>query len=222
MKEEYFTASTIDNKGKELFLKFKHYREGKKYSFQITKSALLLLDIQNYFFRKSSHAFIPSAPPIIKNIQKLMDLFIDNNRPIIITRHINTVKNSGQMSKWWKDLIKEQSSSSHIIKEIQEKILNGNLISILKKTQYDAFYKTSLEETLRNHKIKQIVICGVMTHLCCETTARNAFIRDFDVFFTIDCTATYNEAFHTASILNLAHGFVIPVLTKELLNAETN
>ncbi|MES0360330.1 MAG: isochorismatase family protein, partial [Anaerolineales bacterium] len=58
---------------------------------------------------------------------------------------------------------------------------------------------------------------GVMTHLCCETTARSAFVRGFEVFFVIDGTATYNEDYHMATLLNLAHGFTTPVLTKEVL-----
>jgi len=62
-----------------------------------------------------------------------------------------------------------------------------------------------------------VVICGVMTHLCCETTARSAFMRGFEVFFTVDGTATYTEAFHRASLLNLSHGFAVPVLVENIL-----
>jgi isochorismate hydrolase len=58
-----------------------------------------------------------------------------------------------------------------------------------------------------------------MTHLCCETTARSAFIHGFEVFFTIDGTATYTEAHHRATLLNLANGFATPVLVAELLAA---
>jgi bifunctional isochorismate lyase / aryl carrier protein len=56
-----------------------------------------------------------------------------------------------------------------------------------------------------------------MTHLCCETTARSAFMRGFEVFFTMDGTATYNEQLHRASLLTLSHGFALPVLMDELL-----
>jgi len=60
-------------------------------------------------------------------------------------------------------------------------------------------------------------VCGVMTHLCCETTARSAFIRGFKTYFTIDGTATYNEQFHMASLINLSHGFAIPVLIDDIV-----
>jgi bifunctional isochorismate lyase/aryl carrier protein len=48
-----------------------------------------------------------------------------------------------------------------------------------------------------------------MTHLCCETTARAAFVRGFDVFFLVDGTATYNQDYHQATLLNLAHGVAV-------------
>jgi isochorismate hydrolase len=63
------------------------------------------------------------------------------------------------------------------------------------------------------------IISGVMTHLCCETTARSAFVRGFDVFFLIDGTATYNEDYHLATLLNLGHGFATLVLVNEILEA---
>ena len=88
---------------------------------------------------------------------------------------------------------------------------------LVEKSQYDAFYETELEEYLLEKGVGQVVIGGVMTHLCCETTARAAFIRGFDVFFLIDGTATYNEDFHRAALLNLAHGFARPVLCEEIL-----
>ena len=71
---------------------------------------------------------------------------------------------------------------------------------------------------LQRKKVKQVVITGVLTHLCCETTARSAFMRGFEVFFTIDATATYNKDFHISTLLNLSHGFALPVLTQEVLH----
>ena len=56
-----------------------------------------------------------------------------------------------------------------------------------------------------------------MTHLCCETTARVAFTRGYEVFFSIDGTATYNRKFHLGSLVNLAHGVAVPMLVDEII-----
>jgi nicotinamidase-related amidase len=53
-----------------------------------------------------------------------------------------------------------------------------------------AFTKTDLEATLRKHGIATLVISGYMTHMCCDTTAREGFHRDFQVLFLDDATAT--------------------------------
>ena len=137
--------------------------------------------------------------------------------PVIFTRHLNTPEDADMMTEWWRDLITPRSAHSHNI--IFTKTQNS--IQII-KTQYDAFYHTELEGTLHNFDISQVIICGVMTHLCCETTARSAFMRGFEVFFTVDGTATYNEELHRASLLTLSHGFAIPVLIEELLQTIEN
>ena len=115
------------------------------------------------------------------------------------------------MPKWWRGTIEEQNPLSEIISEF-----NQVNITVIKKTQYDAFFETHLQRLLDEKGISQIVITGVMTHLCCETTARSAFVRGFAVFFPVDCTATYTEEFHLATLVNLSHGFAIPTTYSEL------
>ena len=181
--------------------------------FRPGKAALFVLDVQRYFLDFDSHAFIPSAPAIVPGINKLIEAFTRAGRPVIATRHFNTPEDAGMMSKWWRDLIHPQIAYNQYIGALDLK----NAMQV-EKTQYDAFLYTSLEETLRVHQIEQVVITGVMTHLCCETTARSAFMRGFEVFFSVDGTATYNEELHRASLLTLSHGFAIPVLIDELLN----
>jgi len=212
-KERYFTSETIQNKSRELLTSVEQFRRRHPdIVFQPEKAALLVLDLQEYFFQESSHAFIPSASATLPGIAKLVAAFSDANYPVVVTRHINTPEDAGMMSKWWRDLIIPQTAYSHYIKQIKPpKPIPIN------KTNYDAFHHTALENTLYKQKIEQVVICGVMTHLCCETTARSAFMRGFEVFFTVDGTATYNEELHRASLLTLSHGFAIPVLIEELL-----
>ena len=130
----------------------------------------------------------------------------------MVPRHQNTEVDAQMMSKWWKDLIVPNSRQSEIIPEIAT--AKGTVID---KAQYDAFYQTELEKTLRERNVSQVVICGVMTHLCCETTARSAFVRGFEVFLAINGTATYSEPLHRATLWNAAHGFAVPMLIEEMI-----
>ena len=212
-KEIYFTQKSIQRKTSALMehVALSRQRHASVY-FQPGKAALLVLDMQNYFLGFDSHAFVPSAPAIIPGINKLIEAFTSAERPIVATRHLNTPEDAGMMSKWWRQLILPETVHS----QLDTRLNAQNLIQIEKK-QYDAFLQTLLEETLRQREIEQVVITGVMTHLCCETTARSAFMRGFEVFFTVDGTATYSEELHRASLLTLSHGFAVPVTVDELL-----
>jgi isochorismate hydrolase len=173
--------------------------------------ALLVLDMQVFFLDEKSHAFVPSAKAILPGVKRLVKVFEEKNRPVFFTRHLNTASNAGLMKMWWQDLITNEALNSRIIPE-----LSHPEAAVVCKGQYDAFFETNLENLLRSSGVTQVVITGVMTHLCCETTARSAFTRGFEVFFTIDGTATYTERFHKASLLNLSHGFSVAVLVDEV------
>jgi nicotinamidase-related amidase len=214
-KETFFTTDTIQTTSLEMLENLQNYRR-RHTNFQLTldSTALLVLDVQNYFFEQASHAFIPSSLAILPNILKLVEQYTVHNLPVIFTRHLNSRHNAKLMASWWKDLIDPESTGGQLVPG-----LDTSTGIVLEKSQYDAFFDTPLFDILNTRAIRQVVICGVMTHLCCETTARSAFMRGFEVFFTIDGTATYTRAFHQATLLNLSHGFVVPVLADEVLAA---
>lgn len=212
MKETYFLPETTHQKSLKMLQEIQQYTHRQNITFVPEHSALLILDMQKYFLQESSHAYIPSAPAIIPGIRDLIKAYTTQDMLIIFTQHVNVPQNAKMMSKWWKDLIREKTPLSEITDELDT--ASG---LILKKSQYDAFYETPLENILQKKKITQLVISGVMTNLCCETTARSAFVRGFEVFFTIDGTATYNERLHLATLLNISYGFATPVRISELL-----
>jgi isochorismate hydrolase len=213
-KNKYFTEGGISEEAELIYQKLDVQFDLHIDQLIPHRAAILILDMQEFFYDNTSHAFIPSAQSIIKPIQTLSDLFIQNNLPVIITRHINTKEDAKQMDYWWRNILTEDSKFSQLITEFD--IPQAEIII---KPQYDAFYNTNLSEILQKHKIEQVIITGVMTHLCCETTARSAFVRGYNVFFPIDGTATYNEEFHNATLTNLAHGFANITLMKYLLQA---
>ena len=212
-KESYFTAENIERKAAELFQGLQTSQRKTQILFSLRSSALLVLDMQRYFLEPTSHANIPSARAILPGIQALVKAYYDLGLPVIFTRHSNTPQDARVMGRWWRDLIWPNTSLSEITAGLD--LSKGIVIN---KSQYDAFYKTPLEENLHQDHVSQVVISGVMTHLCCETTARSAFTRGFEVFFLIDGTATYNAEFQRASLLNLAHGFAILSRVNDILN----
>jgi isochorismate hydrolase len=212
MKTAYFTNESIDSKAAAMLEAVSSRVRPRDIRFEPRGSALLILDVQRYFSDPESHAFIPSLPPVIGRIRRIQAAFRAAGLPVILTRHLNTDENAGLLGTWWRDLIRPGTRWAEIVPGL------GPVTSpVLEKTQYDAFHGTDLETILKRQNVSRVVITGVMTHLCCETTARSAFVRGFTVFVPVDGTATYNEDFHFASLLNLAHGFAVPVLAHDLI-----
>jgi nicotinamidase-related amidase len=163
----------------------------------LEKTAILLIDMQQYF-----HGLIV---PILENVLSLIDACRTAQVKIVFTRHgVHDPQNDGGMlTTWWDDLILYGSEAWEL-----DKGLNPNSSDlIIDKNRYSAFQGTELNDWLRNNGVEDLIITGVMTNLCCETTARDAFGHDYRVFFVADATATINEELHLATLKNLAYGF---------------
>jgi bifunctional isochorismate lyase/aryl carrier protein len=207
VKEAYFSPENIAERAAALLRSADGYRREPPPRIAADETALLILDMQRCFLEEGSHAFVPSAPAVIPQINALAA----SMKNVIRTRHANTPENAGAIGRWWRDLVGDGDPRGELDPRLNAQ---GD---ILVKNQYDAFYGTDLEKILRERGVSAVVVCGVMTHLCCETTARSAFVRGFDVYLPVDATATYTEALHRASLLTLAHGFAVPLLTANLL-----
>jgi ureidoacrylate peracid hydrolase len=82
---------------------------------------------------------------------------------------------------------------------------------VVQKPRYDAFLRTTLEDDLHARDVSTVVVTGVITNCCVDTTARSAFMRGFDVLVLRDCVATFAEEhdLHDASLRNLAQLFAV-------------
>lgn len=214
LKQEYVSLENIDLKAEEWLKNVKVYSKADRFSFSPESSALLILDMQKFFLDETSHAFVPSSKAIIPNIRKILDAYRKSNYPVIFTMHaLKKDERPGIMGEWWKDVLKENNRYSKIADEL--KPLKDE--KIIKKNRYSAFYKTELKDFLMNENVKSVVVTGVMTNLCCETTARDAFMNDFFVYFVVDATAALNEELHLSSLKTLSHGFAVPLLTVDVI-----
>jgi isochorismate hydrolase len=170
------------------------------------KSALLVIDLQEYF--------LPMLSPIIGNILSLIESCRSKGIKIIYTRHghKDPDEDGGMLLYWWGEVITHGTAKWNLIKAINP----HDNEPVIDKNRYSAFLGTSLEEILKYRKIEDLMIAGVMTNCCCETTAREAFMKDYRVFFVSDATATVNDDLHIASLKNLSFAFAHVVDTNEL------
>lgn len=213
--ESYVTEITIQQKSKEWLDKIESFNQHKM-KLNVKKSALMVIDMQKFFLNPESPTFTCGGVAVLPNIKKLIKAFRSAGRPVIFTRHVHHPDklDAGIMGWWWEGMCKEGTEESEVHDEI--KPLPGE--KQILKHRYSAFYNTDLETILRCLKIEDLVISGIMTNMCCESTARAAYYRDYRIFFLADGTGSINEEMHLATLLNLAFGFAYITDVNEILS----
>ena len=189
-----------------LLQELKPYRQ-RSAKIELGKAALFVIDLQNYFREM--------VQPVLSNILKVIQSCRQGNIPIFFTQHGHRdVKvDGGMLAQWWGQLILYGTEDWKHLPEIA--IESKDVV--LPKKRYSAFLDTDLDGMLRSKGIQELIISGVMTNLCCETTARDAFMRDYRVFFLIDGTATGSDDLHLAALKNLGYGFAYLLTCDELV-----
>jgi len=215
VNEAYVDALTLKEKTGKWLAEIAPFNDHKM-ALRARESALLVIDMQRYFAHPRGAAYLPSAHAILGNIKRLVAAFRCARRPVIYTRHAHhpELHDAGILGKWWSDLVVDGTPDS----EIHPALAPRRSDRVVVKNRYSAFYGTNLETVLHTLRIKTLVICGVMTNLCCESTARDAYYRDYWTLFLADATGTQTEEMHRASLLNLAYGFSYVTTTEEILS----
>jgi nicotinamidase-related amidase len=202
--EPYITADTISSKGREWLEKIGPFNT-HNLQFKKDKAALIVIDMQRFFLDPASPSFTCGGLAILPNLKRVIHAFRDADRPVIFTRHVHhpDLLDAGILGWWWEGMCIEGSPDSEVHQDISP-LPNEKTIF---KHRYSAFYNTDLEIILRCLQVEDLVIGGVMTNMCCESTARDGYYRDYRVHFLADGTGSITEEMHLASLLNLAFGF---------------
>ncbi len=204
LMEPYVTKENIGSKSREWLRRIQAFNRHEM-ELEISSSALLVIDMQIFFFVDASPTFTCGGQAIMPNLKRLIDAFRRAGRPVIFTKHVHHPNDIdiGIMGWWWEGKCIEGTPESEIHPELAP--LPGE--KVVEKHRYSAFYNTDLETVLRCMKVQDLVVSGIMTNMCCESTARDAYYRDYRVFFPADATGSINEEMHVASLLKLAFGF---------------
>lgn len=214
--QPYVTAENLESKSRTWLERIHPYNQHEM-RLNVAASALLVIDMQEFFLDAASPTFTCGGVAILPTAKRLLAAFRRAGRPVIFTKHVHHPNglDSGIMGWWWKGMCIEGSPQSEMHPDVAP--LTGEKVVL--KHRYSAFYNTDLETVLRCQKVEDIVISGIMTNMCCESTARDAYYRDYRVFFPADATGSITEEMHVGSLLNLAFGFAFVTTSGALLQA---
>lgn len=167
--------------------------------------ALVNVDMQNCFVENSPIA-APAGREVMERINRLIDTCRDNGVLVVHTSHVvrpdgSNIGVMGEIIPPVNDgIINKGSPTAALHAELNVK--DGDIL--LDKPRFGAFHGTDLELVLRSRGVDTIIVTGICTNVCCETTAREANVRDFRVFFLSDGTATFGAGDLTAEQLQAA------------------
>ncbi|KAL8922127.1 MAG: hypothetical protein Q9172_003701 [Xanthocarpia lactea] len=169
------------------------------------ETALLIVDMQNVFTSMTTTC--------LPNILRLSTHFQSHSLPRIFTQHGHTKEEltppyKNQLVRKWgpSGSIAKGSDDWQLMPDIAP-LAAENENPIIHKSTYDAFLNTNLAEMLEEKGIQRVVVCGVMTDCCCDTTARSSFNRGFETWLVEDACGTASKKQHEAGINGFAYAF---------------
>ncbi len=176
-------------------------------------TALLVLDMQRFFLDRESHAFLPSARSLLPNINELIGGMRKIGVPVYYTVHAQSSKeDDGMMGRWWNDVVRPGPWSQLC------SALDHQDEMIIQKPRYSAFHSTGLLEELGGEGVESVVVCGVMTHVCCLSTVTDAFIHDLRPFLVMDGTASVTENLHLSALRIIDHAYGEVLTCQEIMS----
>ncbi len=176
-------------------------------------TALLVIDMQNDFIKEGAVLEVPKIREQIPKIKKLIDTCRGLGMPIVYSRQVYRLDIAvrplilDMFTLLDKKGLREGTEGAEIHKDL--KPLPSDFI--VNKMRFSAFYNTDLESILRNVRkrraIDTVIICGTVTNICCESTARDAFERDFRVVFGSDITSAWSDEFQNLTLKTIDYAF---------------
>lgn len=156
-----------------------------------TRTALLNVDMQRCFVEGSPLAS-PDGPALLEKVNRLIRICRATGALVVHTRGWMARDGSdlGVMAELVPPFIVELYTEGSATAELHPALDVTPEDLIVDKTRYGAFHATDLAERLRRSGIDTVVISGIATNICCETTAREAAQHDFRVVVLSDGTAT--------------------------------
>jgi nicotinamidase-related amidase len=175
------------------------------------KTALVVIDMQNYFVKPGHQAEVPLAREIVPNINRLAQELRRRGGHVVWVR--NTTNNtreswSNNHTYLQKPERTERRLKAMDIGEDGYQFWHANDIrpedATIDKKRFSALIQGSsdIERHLHDRNIDTLLITGTATNVCCESSARDAMMLNFKVVMVSDGLATHTDEEHNATLLN--------------------
>jgi ureidoacrylate peracid hydrolase len=205
-------------------------RQGKLFSHDTVdaaRTALVVVDMQNYFVAEGFPLEVPAARDIVANINRLAKALRAAGGTVVWvqTTSVGALKYwanhhnrmlTPERSKTRLEQLDEASEGFALYPKLEA--MPSDLR--VKKLKYSAFIggSSDIDSQLKARGIETVLITGTVTNVCCESTARDAMMLDYRVVMVADGNASFTDEEHAASLNNFMN-FFGDVLTSDEISA---
>jgi nicotinamidase-related amidase len=182
-----------------------------------SSTALVLIDLQRGIVTRDTKPH--TAVDVVARGAKLAKRFRETGASVVLV-HVGYAADDGDRLKPQTDAppaitLPLPSDWSELVPELEQ---SKSDIVVLKR-QWGAFYGTQLDLQLRRRNMRTIVIGGIATNFGVESTARDAWERNYQLVFAEDAMASMSAEWHEFSIKNIFPRIGIVRSTEEILGA---
>lgn len=175
-------------------------------------AALIIIDMQNFVCAPEEGPGLQGMAKVIENTNRMVDICRERDIPVIWVRHnINTYGDStdGGLYPVFHNRehirsVENYGKSTEIYNELH---FNKDLDHVVFKNRYSAFLpappESELQIKLISLNIKQLIVTGVATNVCVESTVRDAMQLDYEVILISDATTTFDNVIKETTLMNI-------------------
>lgn len=196
-------------------------RRGRRHAFadmDPRRTALLAVDLQRGFMDPEvAHSLTPMAVEIVPTVNRLARAVRAAGGLVVWVRMVTTEETVREWSVYHDDLStpeRRESRLRHMMAggagtELWPELEREDADLVVEKTRFSAFIQGSsdIEETLRDRGIDTVLVTGCVTNVCCESTARDAMMRNFRAVMIADANAARCDEDHNAALANFYSSF---------------
>jgi ureidoacrylate peracid hydrolase len=192
-----------------------------------SKTAIIVVDVQNDFCEPAGMAGksgkdTSAAMAMIPTLQNFLTAAREHGTNIIF---IQTIHEAATDSDAWVGRRKDPDAKNCLKGTWGAEFTGIGPLNesepVVIKHRYSAFLNTRLDSILRTLKVENIVVLGVATNVCVESTSRHGFMLDYHTTFVSDCSAAYNQAAHDMTLKTHAKHFGQVATAQQIIDAWT-
>jgi nicotinamidase-related amidase len=194
-------------------------------SIEPQRTAVLVVDLQNWFMAQGQAMANPNARDIVPNVNRITAALRQAGASIIWLRHSATTTGPRAMAPWQMEenalvaLSITALSPGAEAHALYPELTVAPEDLIIDKYRYSCFAENSsdIKAELVSRGIDTLIITGTLTNVCCECSARDGAMLGYKILFMADATAALTDAEHNATLMNLRVGFADVMATDALL-----